>query len=212
MALSFYGQWVLVGVIEEKSNRVAEVLLAAAAPVDLLVGKVAGILLLGVGQMMLGIGAGVVAWVLVEGTGALPAVALAGVGVGVLWLVIGLLLYNFLYAAIGSTVNRPEEATSATMPILLPLMAGYFVGLIVIPSDPDALVARVLSLFPLTAPLTMPSRVASGGSSFAEGAIAVALAVLAIGAVVWLASRIYAGGILQTSRVGLLAAYRRARE
>jgi ABC-2 type transport system permease protein len=212
MALSFYGQWVLVGVIEEKSNRVAEVLLASVAPVDLLVGKVAGILLLGVGQMLLGVLAGVGAWVVVQGADALPAVALAGVGMGVLWLVLGLLLYNFAYAAIGATVNRPEEATSVSLPVLIPLMAGYFVGLIVIPSNPDALLARMLSLFPFTAPLTMPSRVASGGASAAEGVLAVALAVLAIAGTVWLASRIYAGGILQTTKVGLLAAYRRSRE
>ena len=147
-----------------------------------------------------------------HGLDSLPSIAVTGVGIAVIWLVLGLVIYNFVYAAIGATVNRPEEATSATVPVVLPLLAGYFAGLMVIPSDPDSLAARVLSLFPLTAPLTMPSRIASGGGSFAEGALAIVLALVGIAAIIWLASRIYAGGILQTSRVGLLVAFRRPRE
>jgi len=211
-AISFYGNWVLVGVIEEKSNRVVEVLLAAVAPWELLVGKVLGILALAVGQIAVGGVALAGALVATEGTEALPTVALAGLVMAVVWLVIGLLLYNFMYAAVGATVNRPEEATSATFPLMVPLMGGYFVGLIFIPGNPDSLVPRVLSIFPLTAPLTMPSRIASGGGSPIEVVIAITLALATLVGVIWLAARIYSGGILQSSRVGFLTAFRRARE
>ena len=212
MAISFYGQWVLVGVIEEKSNRVVEVLLAAVAPWELLVGKVVGILLLGLLQLMAGVVAFAATAIAFEGFDAIPDVALAGLGMAVIWLAVGLLLYNFLYAAAGATVNRPEEATSATIPLLLPLMGGYFVGLIYIPGHPDSMLARVLSMFPLTAPLTMPSRIASGGGSPIEVVIALALALLTLAGIIWLAARVYSGGILQSSKVGFLTAFRRARD
>lgn len=212
MAISFYGQWVLVGVIEEKSNRVVEVLLSAVAPWELLVGKVLGILALALCQIVVGGVAFTAALLATAGADALPSVAVAGLALGVLWLVVGLLLYNFLYAAVGATVNRPEEATSASFPLMVPMMGGYFVGLIFIPDNPDSLVARVLSIFPLTAPLTMPSRIASGGGSPIEVVVAVVLALVTLGGVIWLAARIYSGGILQSSKVGLLTAFRRARD
>lgn len=212
MAISFYGQWVLVGVIEEKSNRVVEVLLAAVATWELLVGKVLGILALALGQLVAGIVAFVAATVAFEGWDTIPSVALAGLAMAAAWLAVGLLLYNFLYAAVGATVSRPEDATSATMPLLFPLLGGYFVGLIAIPDNPDSLLARVLSMFPLTAPLTMPSRIASGGGSVIEVIIAFVLAFAALAGIIWLAAKIYAGGILQSGRVGVLAAFRRSRD
>ena len=212
MAISFYGQWVLVGVIEEKSNRVVEALLSAVAPWELLVGKVLGILALALCQIVVGGAAFTAALLATAGADALPTVAVAGLALAVLWLVVGLLLYNFLYAAVGATVNRPEEATSASFPLMVPMMGGYFVGLIFIPDNPDSLIARVLSILPLTAPLTMPSRIASGGGSPLEVVVAVVLALLALAGVIWLAARIYSGGILQSSKVGLLAAFRRSRD
>ncbi|MDP2326994.1 MAG: ABC transporter permease [Dehalococcoidia bacterium] len=211
MALTFYGQWVLIGVIEEKSTRVVEVLLATLAPWQLLVGKVLGILLLAVAQIAASVTALVVGLLVVQDL-EIPALAATSVAIGVVWLVLGLLLYNFLYAAIGSTVNRPDEASSASFPLMVPLMAGYIGGLVFVPQHPDAPASRALSLFPFTAPLTMPSRIASGGGSTIEVAIAMALTVATIGLVIWAGSRIYTGAILRTGRVGLLAAFRGGRE
>ncbi|MDO9445393.1 MAG: ABC transporter permease [Dehalococcoidia bacterium] len=211
MALTFYGQWVLIGVIEEKSSRVVEVLLATLAPWQLLVGKVLGILLLAVAQIGASVTALIVALLVIEDL-EVPALAATSVAMGVVWVVLGLLLYNFLYAAIGATVNRPDEASSAAFPLMVPLMAGYMGGLVFIPDNPDAPFARALSMFPFTAPLTMPSRIASGGGSTIEVAIAMALTVATIGLVIWAGSRIYTGAILRTGKVGLLAAFRGGRE
>lgn len=212
MAITFYGQWVLVGVIEEKSNRVVEVLLAAVRPIELLVGKVLGILALALLQILVSVGALVAAVLATAGTEGLPTIAVAGLGLAILWLVVGLLLYNFLYAAVGATVSRSEDATSVSFPLMVPIMLGYFMGLAIIPDNPDSLAARIISIFPLTAPLTMPSRVASGGGSPAEVILALVLAILALVAVIWLAGRIYSGGILQSSKVGLTSAFRRSRD
>lgn len=209
MAITFFAQRVLVGVIGEKSNRVVEVLLAAVTPTELLVGKVLGILSLGLLRIVVTATALGTTILVIAGTDAMPAIAFAGMGLAILWLVIGLLLYNFLYAAVGATVTRSGDATSVSFPLMVSLMAGYFVGLMIIPNNPDSLLARVISIFPLTAPLTMPSRVASGGGSPAEVAIAL---VLALVAVIWVAARVYAGGVLQASKVGLTTAFRRSKE
>ncbi|GMU40195.1 MAG: ABC transporter permease [Chloroflexota bacterium] len=211
MAVSLYGQWVLVGVIEEKSNRVVEVLLATLAPWQLLVGKVLGILSLAVLQIAATIAAFVAALVLLEGA-ELPSVSVGVVAAGVLWLVLGLLLYNFLYAAVGATVTRPDEASSAAFPMMIPLLVGYGVGLAYIPEHPDALLSRAVSLFPLTAPLAMPARLASGGASVLEAAAAVVLTIAATVLVIWAGGRVYTGAILRTRKVGLLDAFRGARE
>jgi ABC-2 type transport system permease protein len=95
---------------------------------------------------------------------------------------------------------------------MAPLFAGYFAGLFYVPINPDAPLSVALSLFPITAPLTMPARVVAGGASPLEVALAMAGTVAAIGGIVWLASRIYMGAILQTQRVNLLSAFRRAGE
>jgi ABC-2 type transport system permease protein len=127
------------------------------------------------------------------------------------WLVLGLLMYNFLYAAVGVTVSRAEDASSASFPILAPLMIGYGLGLVYVPDHPDAALSRFLSLFPLTAPLTMPARVVAGGASPFEVALAIALMVVGIAFVIWLGARIYRGAALQTRKVSLFSALRRGR-
>lgn len=210
MAMSLYGQWVLVGVIEEKSNRVVEVLLAVVGPWQLLTGKVLGIMGLAIIQIGATLSALAVSLVVFEDV-TLPEVAVTAIAMAVLWLVLGLLLYNFMYAAVGATASRPEDASSAMAPVLAPMMMGYLAALIYVPENPDALASRALSLFPLTAPLVMPVRIASGGGSAIEVILAVGGMIAATVGVIWLASHIYTGAILQTQRIGLLAAFRRSR-
>ncbi|MCC7364403.1 MAG: ABC transporter permease [Dehalococcoidia bacterium] len=211
MAISLYGQWVLVGVIEEKSNRVAEVLLAVLAPWQLLTGKVLGILALAVSQIAATLVSLVVALVIFEDA-TLPATGPATIAMAAVWLVLGLLLYNFVYAAVGSTTTRPEDSSNIMVPAMVPLLVGYLAALMYVPDFPDSVASRVLSLFPLTAPLVMPARTAAGGSSVIEVVVALAGMVGAIAGVIWLGARIYSGAILQTGRMSLLAAFRRSQE
>lgn len=208
IALSQYGQWVLIGVIEEKSNRVVEVLLAVVAPWQLLMGKVLGIMALALAQIGIALGAIAVAMVAIDGA-SLPDSSGRIIAASVTWLVLGLLFYNFVYAAVGATATRPEEASSATAPIMAPIMLGYFTSISYVPGHPDAIVTRLLSMFPLTSPMMMPARVVAGGVSAIEMVIALALMVVTIIGTIWLAGRIYSGSILRTQRISLLTAIRR---
>lgn len=208
--ISLYGGWVLVGVIEEKSNRVVEVLLAVVAPWQLLTGKVLGIMVLAVAQLAAGLLATFVGFS-VFAEASLPETGLESLVMASTWLVLGLLLYNFAYAAVGATATRPEDSSSAQVPVLTPLMVGYFLSLTYVPEHPDSLVSQALSLFPLTAPLVMPVRVAAESVSAVEVVVAIAAMVPSIVGTAWLASRVYTGAILQTQRMSLLAAFHRGR-
>lgn len=210
-AMSLYGEWILVGVIEEKSSRVVEVLLAIVTPWQLLIGKVLGILSLAVAQLVVALLAVAAGIAFFEGA-SLPEAGTTAIGASALWLVLGLLLYNLIYAAVGATATRPEDATGAQAPILALLFIGYFPALIIVPEEPDGLIARASSLFPVTAPFAMPVRAAATDVPLVEHAVAVLAMGAAIGAVAWLAGRVYTGAILQTRRMSVLAAFRRSRE
>ena len=212
LSLTLYGSWILNGVVEEKTSRVVEVLMGALRPWQLLLGKVGGILALAIGQLAVGVTAAAAAMVVV-GTADLPSVGLA-VGVAALvYVVLGLLLYSFLFAAAGATVSRQEDAQSVTMPITLTLMAVYLLSLTVVVNNADSVLARVLAIVPLSASLAMTPRIAVGDPALWEIALSIALLLITIPAVVNLAGRIYAGAILRTGpRIGLRDAWRSSRE
>jgi ABC-2 type transport system permease protein len=210
IALAVYGSFVLNGVIEEKANRVVEVLLGALRPSDLLAGKVLGIVATAMLQLLAGL-AGAIAALLTVGDAEIPRVAADVAVYSVIWFVLGLALYNFAYAAVGATVSRPSEAQNAAWPVTMLLLVPYAVSIVLVPNDPDGVVARVLSIVPLTAPLVMPSRVAVGEPATWEIALAFALMAPAILAMTWLAGRIYRATILRSGpRVRLLQALRSA--
>src|SRR5690606_12002724 len=160
IAWSFFGTWVLTGVVEERASGVVEVLLGTIRPSSLLTGKVLGILLLAVFQLL---AAGVAMLVALIVTGfELPAAGIEVAVVGVASFVLGLLLYSFAYAAVGATSSRQADSSSAAAPITFALLVPYMIALFVVPGDPDGPLSVLLSLLPVTAPLVMPSRVALG--------------------------------------------------
>jgi ABC-2 type transport system permease protein len=120
-----YGMWVAMGVVEEKSSRVVEVLLATVPARSLLAGKVFGIGALGFLQLMLTVVTGLA---MGAATGAvhLSGVALQAAGLVVVWFVLGYAFYASAYAAVASRVSRQEELQSATQPLNMILMLGYF--------------------------------------------------------------------------------------
>ena len=212
-AIVLYGQWVLLGVIEEKTSRVAEVLFGAVRPTELMIGKVVGNLFLAMAQMGMGAVSGVIALALIGSSVDVPNLAFSGVAVALVAAVMGVVLYAFAYAAAGATVSRPEDATSAAMPIMVVLMVGYVGSAFVVISDPDSAIAVALSLAPPWAPIAMPARVALGSPAWWEVAIAFGLLAVTIVGMARLAGRIYTGAILQTGpRIGLLRAFRSSAE
>jgi len=130
--------------------------------------------------------------------------ALGGVAVaGLSLLLLGLLLYSLMFAAVGATGTRASDAQTAALPITLLLLLPYLAAIFVVPGDPDGPIATALSVIPFTSPVVLPSRIALGHPSAAEIALAYALLPPAIAAVAWLGGKVYAAAILSTGRVSL---------
>ena len=199
-AIIIYGNLVLTGVVEEKSSRVVEVLLARVPAKALLGGKVVGIGLLGLAQLAVTALAALLASIAVDSVD-LPPVS-AGVLAWVLvWFVLGYALYAMIYGALGSLASRTEDAQAVAGPVGYVLVAGYWLSFMALGADPDGLWARVLSLFPATAPLAMPGRIALGATAWWESPLAVVLTLAAIAALVSFAGRVYQNAVLRTGAV-----------
>jgi ABC-2 type transport system permease protein len=205
-----YGYWVAAGVVEEKSSRVIEVLLATIRPKDLLAGKVIGLGLLGLGQMMLVAVLGLAA---AAATGALEIDGdlLGAVALSLAWFLLGYAFYAAAFAVAGALVPRQEELQSSTTPLTMLILVSLFAGFIV-NNDPEGTLAHVCAFIPTTAPITMPGRIVLGAAPAWEIAASVAVMVGATLLLIPLAARIYAAVVLRTgSAVKLREALRLAR-
>lgn len=195
IAILSYGSWMLSGVTEEKTNRVVEVLLSSLRPWHILGGKLLGIGALGLGQLLVLVGVGLIG-IQVSGAFEIPAVpfdsalALAG------WFILGFLLYAIIYGAAGSLVSRMEDAQNAAAPLTIVALVGYLFSFAAL-NEPDGTVAIVGTYIPFTAPYVAPIRLAIGDIAAWEMALAVVITVITIGLLVRLAGRVYAGGLLR---------------
>lgn len=207
LSVSVYGGMVLTGVVEEKSSRVVEVLLARIPSWSLLAGKVGGIGLLGLAQVVV-TGIGAVVAVSVSDVADIPAAGAGVVAWAVVWFVLGYAIIATAYGVLGSLTSRSEDASSVTGPVTVVLIAAYFAGFATIGSA-DELWARLVSWFPITAPFAMPGRIAMGATSWWEPYLAVVLTVAATVGLVALGGRVYTHAILRTGGVvGLADAWR----
>lgn len=196
-----YGYWVSSGVLEEKSSRIVEVLLATISPSQLLRGKVLGIGVLGLAQLLV---IGAVALVAAQLTGALnfPSGAFATIGLALLWFLLGYFFYAGLFAVAGSIVTRSEDLQTAMTPLTIVIVASFFIGLSAA-DDPSTTLATVAALLPPSAPLVMPSKIVLGDASVA---LAIASAVISLAATALLfpiATKLYSRAVLQSGRVGI---------
>ena len=208
MAVILYGLGVAMGVAEEKSSRIMEILVNAATPFQLLFGKIIGIGAAGLTQMALFVVVGIGALLL-----QLPLqTALFGSNSGVLnlniagasitllvlllvYFILGFLLYATLYAAFGALVKRQDEVQNAVQPLTLLLAAGYIVSFFGV-YTPDALWFKVISYVPFWTPTTMLVRVAAGAVAWWEIAFTIVFMIVAIFICAFIAGRIYRFGVL----------------
>jgi ABC-2 type transport system permease protein len=197
VAIVTYGNLVLTGVVEEKSSRVVEVLLARMPARNLLAGKVTGIGLLGFAQFAVTALAALIAVVAVDSVD-VPAVRGSVLAWVVVWFVLGYALYAMAYGALGSLASRTEDASSVAGPVSYVLIAAYWASYIAVSNDPDGGWSRLCSLFPATAPLAMPGRIALGAAAWWEPVLAVALTLAAIAGLVVFAGRVYTSAILHS--------------
>jgi ABC-2 type transport system permease protein len=215
MSIIIHGQNVLRGVLEEKSSRVAEVVISSVKPETLLAGKVLGVGAVGLTQQAawLAIGTYLSAFIIpvvLKGfgpaattaaasgsplAGALGGLSLAVVGVALAFFLVGFTFYAALYAAAGSMVNSEQEAQQAAVPVMLLLMSAWFmVNPVMI--NPNSRLAVVMSWLPWSSPIIMPMRMGLTSVSPLEVGGSILVAILGCLGAVWLSARIYRVGML----------------
>ena len=194
-----YGYWVAAGVVEEKSSRVVEVLLATLRPSHLLRGKILGIGLLGLLQLLL---IGLVALFASNAVGSLefPSGAIATMGVVLVWFVLGFFFYAGLFAVAGSIVTRQEDLQTTMTPLTILIIASFIIGLSAT-GDPDSTLAVVASLLPFSSPLVMPTRIVLGEAAPWEVVASLAISVVSTAALIPIATKIYSRAVLRPGRV-----------
>jgi ABC-2 type transport system permease protein len=181
-----YGIWVASGVVEEKSSRVVEVLLAAIRPRQLLSGKVIGIGLLGLFQLVLIGIAGIVAAISV-GALHLHASAWLVLGQVLVWFLLGYAFYATAFAGSAATVSRQEDLQNAITPLNLLIIGSFFLAFTALNNSTSTL-ARVASLIPV--------RWAGGEVAGWELALSFGLMLVALVLLIRVASRLYERSVL----------------
>ncbi len=205
-----YGIWVATGVVEEKASRVVEVLLATIRPKELLAGKVIGLGILGLGQLLIVAVLGL-AIAAASGTIEVDGALIGAAGLSLVWFVLGYAFYACAFAVAGALVPRLEEMQSSTTPLTLIIMISLFVSFAV-NSDPDGTLAHVTAFIPFTAPMTLPPRIVVGEASAVEIVGGAVVTIAAAAALIPLAARVYEGAVMRTgSAVKLREAWRAAR-
>jgi ABC-2 type transport system permease protein len=202
-----YGFWVALGIVEEKSGRVVELLLSTISARVLLAGKVLGVGLLGLVQLLLvsifGVTAAAAAGVM-DVTGD----TLSVVSIVLFWFVLGYFFYATFFAAAAARVSRQEDLQNVTTPATTLVLISFFAALWA-GNNADAPLARVLGLLPPFSALVNPIRVAADEAPLWEIGVAVALMLAATVALVFVAARLYEGAVLRTGgKVSVADAWR----
>jgi ABC-2 type transport system permease protein len=192
-----YGFGLLMGVVQEKSTRVIEVVLATTRPIDLLAGKVLGSAVMVFAQAAVLAAAALISAQAV-GSDILKTSGASAIAVAFVWVVIGFLLYSALFAAAGSLASKAEDAQSVSLPLQIPLFIGYFSSFTVLGSGSAGTFITVLAYIPFTAPMSMPVLAATGGAEPWQIAVSMLITVAAILATMRLAAVLFSRSILRT--------------
>ena len=199
LALTFAGSAIATTVAMEKSTRISEVLLAVLRPSQVLVGTVTAVGAVTLGQLLV-LATPLAVAVQVSDKIGIPTVAAGDIGLAVAWFVLGFALYAFMFATAAALVDKITEVSSAITPVMIILVAGYMLAVTVVATDPSAGWSIAASMFPLTAPLAMPIRWASGEVPVWQLLMAMALTAATAVLLVWVASSIYRRALLITGR------------
>ena len=207
-SILIYGINVMSSVLEEKTNRVVEVLVSSLRPFELMLGKLIGVGAVSIFQFLIW---AVSARFLLSrrggGGGApqagqvfqIPHVNLATALVFVAYFLGGFFLYSAMFAAVGAISSTEQEARQGQQPVSVLLMVSFFAMFAMI-NDPNSTLAVTLSLIPFCSPIAMPVRWAAGNLPLSEVAVSLGILLASIVLVTWVASRIYRVGILMTGK------------
>jgi ABC-2 type transport system permease protein len=201
--------WVAMGVVEEKSSRVVELILSSVRPVQLLAGKLTGIGILAAAQVLL-LGVAAVMAATAAKTLTLPAAGVLTLVVAFVAFLLGYVFFGALAAGLGSTVSRQEEVSGILAPVSITLTVSYAASFAVAGS-PGSGLARAVSIVPPFSTIAMPARIAHGGVSLLDVLLSVGLLLAAAVGIVLVAARVYRASILHSgTRVPLRTAWRDA--
>ncbi|WP_010228806.1 ABC transporter permease [Gillisia marina] len=223
MFIIIYGNMVMRSVIEEKTNRIIEIIISSVKPIQLMLGKIIGTSLAGItqfsiwvilGTVLLFITSSLTGMNLMEGqpqmqdieqvsNGEMQQLIIDITNLPILTLIVsflvyfigGYFLYSAIYAAIGAAVDSETDTQQFMFPIILPLMLGIYVGFFSVIENPHGTVSTIFSMIPLTSPIVMLMRIPFGVPWY-ELAISVIILFVSNAGIVWLAAKIYRVGIL----------------
>lgn len=223
MFIIIYGNMVMRSVIEEKTNRIIEVIISSVKPFKLMMGKIMGTTLAGITQFMIWllIGGGLLTFLtLFLGLDAnTPNAAMGGMATTdldkielilldvlnlpllklacffLIYFIGGYFLYSSIYAAIGAAVDSETDTQQFMLPIIMPLMLAIYVGFFAVIENPDGSIATIFSMIPLTSPIVMLMRIPFGVPWW-QLALSVGILIATFIFTVWFGSKIYRVGIL----------------
>jgi ABC-2 type transport system permease protein len=187
------GQHMISSIIEEKNSRIIEVLLSAVSPFELMAGKIAGLAAVGLAVMALW---GAAAYGAARWHGMQIDVGADLLAYGLVYYILGFILFSAILAGVGSICNTIKETQSLMMPVMLV----FIIPLIAWPrmaQEPNGELARVLSYVPPATPMVMVLRLSSGTEIW-RGEVVLSILALSAGvlAALWAAAKLFRTGIL----------------
>ncbi|MBD3582515.1 ABC transporter permease [Flavobacterium selenitireducens] len=224
MFIIIYGNMVMRSVIEEKTNRIIEIIISSVKPFQLMMGKIIGTSLAGVLQFSIWAIIGLVimavatslfgvdmpsaqastqAMAMAENSGTIQVLIREAGNLPIITMIVsfiiffvgGYFLYSSLYAAIGAAVDNETDSQQFLLPIMLPLILGVYIGFFTVINDPHGGVATTFSFIPLTSPIVMLMRIPFGVPWW-QIVLSMAILFATFLGVVWFAAKIYRIGIL----------------
>jgi ABC-2 type transport system permease protein len=200
MVIMLYGMNVARSIIEEKTSRIFEVMLATIRPAEMMAGKIIGVGSVGLTQVAIWLAAGMLlarSSMVTRLAGHSLQITLTGPQVVYffVYFILGYVFYSSIAAALGAMTNSEQELQQLNMFLVLPL-AFCFIMLKDVLETPDGTLARILALIPPFTPLLMYLRVCLGHPSPLEVTASIVLTSASIYGIIWVTSRIYRIGVL----------------
>ncbi len=202
MAIIFSGSMTLNSVVEEKSNKIVEVLLSSASSTELMAGKIVGTVIVEVFQMIIWL---IPIFLLITTSWFfLPAEFMPQTSVGYLLYFIfnysiALITFIALYATVGAIFDNPQDAQSGMWPVLMLIMIPFFIA-IGLESNPQSTLAQISSVFPFASLIVMPARMILVDVPLWQILLSIVVNILVVIGVFKLAGKIYRIGILLTGK------------
>jgi len=196
-----YGYQNLRSVIEEKTNRIVELVIASVRPTELMLGKIIGIGLVGLTQYLvwsllaMNLSVPAIATMITAKDIGLPVIPLSWIGYFILFFLLGYFLYASIYTAIGAPFNTDQEAQQLAM-IPMMFIVSAWIFFFPVMNNPNGSVAVFASLFPLTAPMMMFLRTTIADPPTWQVMLSILILIISAVAIAWIAGRIYRVGIL----------------